>query len=74
MNLGKFVFTQLLNLIHPEQFRRCVKRYQGNHKVKTFCCWDQFVCMATGKSSSIVNIELMREIHPVMLDTQFKKA
>ncbi len=49
MNLGKFVFTQLLDLIHPEQFRRCVKRYQGNHKVKTFGCWDQFVCMAFGQ-------------------------
>ena len=49
MYAGKFIFTQLLDLIHPEQFRRCVNRYQGNHKVKTFFCWDQFICMAFGQ-------------------------
>jgi hypothetical protein len=27
-------------------FRRCVQRYRGNHKIKTFSCLDQFRCMA----------------------------
>ena len=27
-------------------FRRCVKTYNGNHKVKSFSCLDQFLCMA----------------------------
>jgi hypothetical protein len=49
MYAGKLVFSQLTNLIHPEQFRRCVRRYQGNYKVKTFSCWDQFLCMAFGQ-------------------------
>src|SRR6266849_3808511 len=49
MNAGKFIFAQILDLIHPEQFRRCVNRYDGNYKVKTFSCWDQFVCMAFGQ-------------------------
>jgi hypothetical protein len=26
-------------------FRRCVKRYDGNHKIKSFSCLDQFLCM-----------------------------
>jgi hypothetical protein len=49
MYAGKLVFSQLTDLIHPEQFRRCVRRYQGDYKVKTFSCWDQFLCMAFGQ-------------------------
>jgi Domain of unknown function (DUF4372) len=27
-------------------FHQCVDRYNGNYKVKTFTCLDQFLCMA----------------------------
>ena len=46
MAAGKSVFAQLTSWLHPEQFRRCVQRYQGNHKVSEFTCWDQFLAMA----------------------------
>src|SRR5205823_4447834 len=46
---GKLVFAQLTDLIHPEQFRRCVRRYNGDYKIKTFSCWNQFLCMAFGQ-------------------------
>ena len=46
MHLGKTVFAQLMDLIPGHEFRRCVDRYQGNYKVSTFSCWDQFLCMA----------------------------
>jgi len=49
MYAGKLVFAQLTDLIHPEQFRRCVRRYNGDYKVKTFSCWNQFLCMAFGQ-------------------------
>lgn len=49
MNSGKFVFAQLIDLIHPQQFQRCVDRYKGNYKVKSFYCWEQFLCMAFGQ-------------------------
>jgi len=49
MNAGKLVFAQLVEPIHPEQFRRCVQRYSGEYKVKSFSCWDQFLCMAFGQ-------------------------
>lgn len=49
MHSGKLIFAQLTALVHPEQFRRCVGRYQGNYKIKSFSCWDQFVCMAFGQ-------------------------
>ncbi len=44
-----FVFAQLTDLIHPEQFRRCVQRYREMMQVKTFSCWNQFLCMAFGQ-------------------------
>ena len=49
MYAGKLVFAQLIDLIHPEQFHRCVRRYQGDYKVKSFSCWSQFLCMAFGQ-------------------------
>jgi hypothetical protein len=45
MHTGKFVLTQLLDWIHPQQFQRCVARYCGDYKVSQFSCWSQFVCM-----------------------------
>jgi hypothetical protein len=46
MNLGKLVFAQLTQHMPLTTFRRCVSRYGGEHKVKTFSCLDQFLCMA----------------------------
>lgn len=46
MNVGNTVFSQLMAYLPMHEFRRCVKRYRGNHKIKTFSCWDQFLCMA----------------------------
>lgn len=47
MNSGKTIFAQLIDFIpSSHEFRRCVKRYQGNYKIKSFSCWDQFLTMA----------------------------
>jgi hypothetical protein len=46
MNLGKLVFAQLTQHLPLTTFRRCVARYGGEHKVKTFSCLDQYLCMA----------------------------
>ena len=55
MNTGQSVFQQLMATIHPQQFDRCVKKFNGHYKVKQFTCWDQFLCMAyaqlTGRES-----------------------
>jgi hypothetical protein len=49
MNTGRPVFAQLAEWIHPQQFQRCVTRYRGEHKVQSFSCWDQFLCMGFGQ-------------------------
>jgi len=46
MNSGKTVFAQLLQHLPRYEFNQCVHRYHGNHKVRSFSCLDQFLCMA----------------------------
>jgi hypothetical protein len=46
MNLGKLVFSQITQHLPLTTFRRCVARYGGERKVKTFSCLDQYLSMA----------------------------
>ena len=46
MNSGKTVFAQLMDFIPTYEFRRCVARYRGQYRVRSFSCWDQFLAMA----------------------------
>jgi len=50
-----------MDWIHGEQFRRCVNRYDGNHRVRNFSCWDQFLAMAFAQITyrdSLADIEV----------------
>ena len=61
MHSGKTVLAQLTEWIHPEQFRRCVNRYHGHYKVRSFSCWDQFLAMAFAQLTfreSLADIEV----------------
>src|ERR1017187_4858875 len=49
MHYGRIVFAQLLNHLPDRDFRRIVASHQGNHRMREFSCWDQFVCMAFGQ-------------------------
>jgi hypothetical protein len=47
--------------IHPEQFRRCVQRYDGNYRIRNFPCWDQFLAMSFAQITyrdSLADIEV----------------
>jgi transposase len=46
MDSGRTIFSQLTDFLPQREFRNCVERYRGNHKIQTFTCWDQFLCMA----------------------------
>jgi hypothetical protein len=46
MYAGRLVFAQLMDHLPLHSFRRCVARYQAEHKVKSFSCLDQYLCMA----------------------------
>jgi len=55
MYSGKLVFAQIMDHLPLHTFQRCVERYGGNHRARSFSCLDQFLCMAfaqlTGRRS-----------------------
>lgn len=46
MHAGKLVFAQLTEHLPLTTFRRCVAAYGGEHKIKSFSCLEQFLCLA----------------------------
>ena len=46
MNSGRYVFSQLLDFLPRHDFNLCRDRYRGNHRTRSFTCFDQFLCMA----------------------------
>ncbi len=45
MNIGRTVFSQLLDLLPKYEFDKAVKRYKGNYKSQAFSCWEQYLTM-----------------------------
>ncbi|OIO38499.1 MAG: IS4 family transposase [Candidatus Omnitrophica bacterium CG1_02_49_16] len=46
MNSGKIVFSQIMEFLPLYEFSKCVKCYNGEYKVRSFSCMDQFLSMA----------------------------
>jgi hypothetical protein len=69
MNSGKSIFAQLMDFLPSKAFRRCVKRYHGDYKLKTFSCWDQFLCMAFAQ---LTYRESLRDIEACLRAQQTK--
>src|SRR5213082_1274147 len=46
MNFGQTVFSQLFEHLPHKEFQKCVARYRGDHYLKSFSCWDQFLAMS----------------------------
>jgi hypothetical protein len=70
MRAGKTIFAQVMEWIHPEQFRRCVERYHGNHSIRNFPCWDQFLAMSFAQFTyrdSLADIEVCLRSRPDQL-------
>lgn len=52
MHQGKYIFSQVMELIPYHDFNRCVEKYSGNLWVKDFNCWQQFLAMSFGQLSN----------------------
>jgi hypothetical protein len=46
MYQGQTVFSQVMDFLPQKKFRKCVERYSGNYRVRSFTCYDQLLCMA----------------------------
>jgi len=69
MNAGKTVFAQLLEHFPLYEFSKCVTRYQGEYKVKSFSCLDQFLAMAFAQ---LTQRESLRDIETCLRAMQTK--
>lgn len=49
MHIGRFIFSQIMDFLPKYEYDKCVERYQGNHRIRSFSCYDQFLCMAFGQ-------------------------
>mgnify|MGYP003394757294 FL=1 len=49
MHQGRYVFSQIMESVIQYDFNKCVRRYEGDHRVKHFSCWEQFLAMAFGQ-------------------------
>lgn len=46
MNSGNTVFSQVMSYLPKKHFDKLVSLYKGNHRLRTFSCWDQYLSMA----------------------------
>jgi hypothetical protein len=69
MHTGKMIFAQLMEFVPGYEFKKCVERYSGDHRVRNFTCRDQFLCMAFAQ---LTYRESLRDIE-ACLRTKSKK-
>jgi len=70
MHTGQIVFSQLMEHIPHYSFRRIVRRYDGERRLREFSCWDQFACMAFGQLTfreSLRDLEICLRSRPEQL-------
>ena len=63
MNIGKYIFAQLLDFVNRYEFDKCVKRYYGNYRVRGLNCWNQFLQMFFGQ---LTGLNSLRDICTVL--------
>lgn len=49
MNVGKYVFSQVLSLVNRYEFQKCVDRYNGDYRTRELNCWNQFAQLIFGQ-------------------------
>jgi len=67
MHQGTTIFAQIMDFLPKHKFRKCIDRYGGNFRTRSFSCFDQFMCMAFAQLTyreSLRDIECcLRAIH-----------
>jgi hypothetical protein len=70
MHEGHYIFQQLTNSLSRHTFQKCVDAYGGDRFVRTFPCWQQFLCLCFGQLTfreSARSIVLCLNAHPKKL-------
>jgi hypothetical protein len=65
-----------LDFLPLHEFRKCVERYQGDCKTRSFSCLDPFLCLAFAQLTyreSLRDIETcLRALHPKLYHLGFR--
>lgn len=69
MYTGKIIFSQVMDHLPMHTFRRCVQRYDGHYKVKSFSCLDQYFSMSFAQ---LTYRESLRDIEACLRAQQSK--
>ena len=59
MYQGKYIFAQIIEFITQYEFDKCVKRYDGDNRIRSLGCRDQFLALAFGQ---LTNLRSLRGI------------
>jgi len=77
MHAGRTVFAQLMDLVPRHEFRRIVRQFKGEHRVRRLSCWEQFLCMAFAQLTfreSLRDIEAcLRSLGPTLYHSGFRR-
>jgi hypothetical protein len=76
MDSGKLVFAQLMDFLPRHDFDACVRRYDGDRRLRGFSCRDQFLCLAFAQLTfrdSLRDIETcLRALEPKLYHAGFR--
>jgi transposase len=45
MHTGRTLFAQVIKFLPRYEFQKCVTRYDGDRRVRSFTCWDHLLCL-----------------------------
>jgi len=67
MDTGNPIFAQIMDFLPRYDFQQCIQRYKGQYKIKSFSCWNQFLCMAFAQ---LTYRESLRDIEACLRSAQ----
>ena len=56
MHTGKYVFSQIVDFLKMTPFNKLVKKYNGDHRVHGFTCYNQFLHLLFGQLSPCTSL------------------
>ncbi len=54
-----WIFSQIMDFVPTYEFKKCVKRYKGDYRIRNFTYWNQFLCLAFAQ---LIYRESLRDI------------
>src|SRR5882757_6896236 len=76
MHVGRTMFAQVMEHFPAYEFQKCVARYDGDFRKRSFSCWDQFLCLGFAQLTyreSLRDIEAcLRSVHTKLYHMGFR--